>query len=154
MKFGRTGKGFNKFGAKKTTYKGATMDSGQELSRYLILQDMQKNGEISHLRRQVKFIVIPKLTRVDKRQLKTKVKDVVRTVELEADYHCDFVYKEGDKYIIEEYKSIYTAKLADYILRRKLMVKKVQEHNAKGRTQWVFREVIYKGKSVKITDKY
>ena len=48
-----------------------------------------------------------------------------------------------------------TEKLPDYILRRKLMVNKVYDHNARpNRREWVFREVVYDKKgNVTITDK-
>lgn len=143
----------SKYGASKVTFMGEEYDSRYERDRALYLKDLQRHGKISGLRRQVKFVIITKTTIIVPVQLKTKVKCVEKTVEQEADYHCDFLYKENGKYIIEEFKSEMTAKLADYILRRKLMVKKVHEHNAKGRSQWVFREVIYKGHNTTITDK-
>lgn len=143
----------NKYRSSKVTFQGETFDSQYELERYLYLRDLQKHGKISGLRRQTKFVIITKTTALVPVQLKTKVKFVRKTIEQEADYHCDFLYKENGIYVIEEFKSEMTAKLADYILRRKLMVKKVHEHNEKGRGQWVFREVVYKGRKTTITDK-
>ena len=137
----------NKFGARKVTFMGIEFDSSYERDRYLYLLDLQKHGQISGLRRQTKFILITKTTKLVPVQLKTKVRYDRRVVESEADYHCDFLYKENGRYVIEEFKSEITAKTRDYILRRKLMVKKVYEHNAKGRSQWVFREVVYSGKN-------
>ena len=142
----------SKYNAHKVALKGVTYDSHYERDRAIKLMHMQRMGEISGLRRQVKFVIIPRTVRTVELQLKTKTKKVQRVVEMEATYHCDFLYKEDDKYIIEEFKSEMTASLADYILRRKLMVRKIQEHNAKGRSQWVFREVVY-GKKTIITDK-
>ena len=81
--------------------------------------------------------------------------DEVCVVEQDAEYHCDFVYKENGRIICEEFKSEETSKLADYILRRKLMIKKIYAHNErKGRTPWVFREFVYdwNGKTT-VTDK-
>ena len=143
----------NKYGASKCSYDGIVFDSRYERDRYLLLLDRQKKGEIEGLRRQVAFVLVPKVTHMVPQQLKTKVKYVERVVEKEADYHCDFLYKEGDKYVVEEFKSKMTATLTDYILRRKLMVRKIYEHNAKGRSRWVFREVVYSGKSVTVKDK-
>ena len=151
MVFHYTGK--NKYGASKVTFMGETYDSQYERDRALYLKDLQRHGKISGLRRQVRFVIITKTTVVVPVQMKTKVKYVEKVVEQQADYHCDFLYKENGKYVIEEFKSKMTAKLADYILRRKLMVKKVHEHNKKGRSQWIFREVIYSGKKTTITDK-
>lgn len=146
-------KGKSKYGSSKVTFMGETYDSKYERDRALYLKDLERHGKISCLRRQVGFVIITKTTVVVPVQLKTKVKYVEKVVEQEAEYHCDFLYKENGKYIIEEFKSKMTAKLADYILRRKLMVKKVHEHNAKGRSQWVFREVVYSGRKISITDK-
>ena len=144
----------NKFGASKVEYKGIKFDSTYERDRYIYLLDLQKQGKISSLRRQTPFLIIPKATKLVPKQLKTKVKYVERCVELQSLYHNDFTYYEDGKYISEEFKSAMTSKLADYILRRKLMVQKIYKHNKKGRSQWVFREVVYynKKKTV-ITDK-
>mgnify|MGYP002622421921 CR=1 FL=1 len=144
----------NKFGASKVEYKGIKFDSTYERDRYIYLCQLQKEGKISGLRLQTPFLIIPKATKLVPKQLKTKVKYVERCVELQSLYHNDFTYYEDGKYISEEFKSAMTSKLADYILRRKLMVQKIYKHNKKGRSQWVFREVVYynKKKTV-ITDK-
>lgn len=144
----------NKYGSSKVEWHGIVFDSKYELSRYLYLLDLQKQGKISQLRRQQKFILIKKIVKLVPKQLKTKVRWDKRVVELESVYHNDFTYIEDGKYISEEFKSSITSKLADYILRRKLMVQKIYEHNTKGRGQWVFREVVYynKRKTI-ITDK-
>lgn len=148
------GTGKSKYGASKVTYKGIVFDSKYEMQRYLYLSDLQQKGEISGLRRQQRFLLIPKTEKLVPIQLKTKVKYVSRVVEMEANYHCDFLYIENGKYIAEEFKSQMTSKLPEYILRRKLMVKKIYEHNKKQHGQWVFREVVYynKNKTI-ITDK-
>ena len=144
----------SKYGSSKVEFLGMVFDSRYEKDRYLYLLDLQKQGKISGLRRQTQFLLIPKATKLVPKQLKTKVKYVERCVELQSLYHNDFTYIENGKYISEEFKSAMTSKLADYILRRKLMVQKIYEHNKKGRSQWVFREVVYfnKKKTV-ITDK-
>lgn len=144
----------NKYGARKVEYNGMTFDSKYELDRYLYLLDRERKGEIQCLRRQTLFLLIPKATKTVEVRLKTKVKYVKRVVELESSYHNDFSYIEDGVYTSEEFKSQMTSKLPDYILRRKLMVQKIYEHNAKGRSQWRFREVVYynKKKTV-ITDK-
>lgn len=150
----RFGNSSTKYGSRKTEYANILFDSTYERDRYILLKDMERHGEISGLRRQVRFVLIPKTTKLVPKVLKTKTRYDRKVVELTAEYHCDFLYEEKGKYIIEEFKSAMTSKLADYILRRKLMVRKIYEHNAKGRSQWVFREVVYysKKKTV-ITDK-
>lgn len=144
----------SKYGSSKVEWQGIVFDSKYELQRYFYLLDLQKQGKISGLRRQTRFLLIPKSTKLVSRQLKTKIKYVERVVELQSLYHNDFTYFENGKYVSEEFKSAMTSKLADYILRRKLMVQKIYKHNKKGRGQWIFREVVYfnKKKTV-ITDK-
>lgn len=144
----------NKYGASKVVFKGIKFDSTYERDRYIYLCHLQKKGLISGLRLQQKFVLIKKTIKLVPKQLKTKVRWDKRVVEQEADYHCDFVYIENGVYVCEEFKSVMTSKLADYILRRKLMVKKIYEHNAKGRSKWIFREVVYYNKKkIIITDK-
>lgn len=147
----------NKFGATKSTYNGIEFDSIYEKERYIYLLDLQKKGLISQLRLKTKFTIIPKITKYVPMELKTKVKYVERVVEQDSDYHNDFTYIENGIYVCEEFKSEYTAKLTDYILRRKLMVNKIYIHNLKNHGKWVFREVVYSGKGkgfkVSITDK-
>ena len=154
MKRFGAGQGNSKYGSSKVEFQGIVFDSKYERDRYLYLLDQQNQGKISGLRRQTPFLLIPKATKLFPKQLKTKVKYVERVVEMQSLYHNDFTYIEDGKYICEEFKSAMTSKLADYILRRKLMVQKIYKHNHKGRSQWVFREVVYfnKRKTI-ITDK-
>ena len=154
MKRFGTGGSNTKYRSSRVEWHGLWFDSKYELERYLYLLDLQKHGKISGLRRQTPFLLIPKATKLVPKQLKTKVKYVERCVELQSLYHNDFTYFENGKYVSEEFKSAMTSKLSDYILRRKLMVQKIYKHNRKGRSQWVFREVVYfnKRKTI-ITDK-
>ena len=144
----------NKYGASKVVFKGISFDSRYERDRYIYLCHLQKQGKIIGLRLQVGFRIIKKVIQLIPVQLKTKVRYDQRVVEKEARYHCDFLYKEDGKIIVEEFKSVMTAELPDYVLRRKLMVNKIYDHNERpNRTQWVFREVIYDKKKTTITDK-
>lgn len=45
----------NKYGNKRQSYGGASFDSKRELGRYQELELLEKAGEISHLKRQVRF---------------------------------------------------------------------------------------------------
>ena len=144
----------NKYGASKVVFKGISFDSRYERDRYIYLCHLQKQGKISGLRLQVGFRIIKKVIKLIPVQLKTKVRYDQRVVEKEARYHCDFLYKEDGKIIVEEFKSVMTAELPDCVLRRKLMVNKIYDDNERpNRTQWVFREVIYDKKKTTITDK-
>ena len=145
----------NKYGAKKVRFKGQEFDGRYEMLRFIKLSDLQKKGVISGLRRQVGFRIIKKVVKLVPKQLKTKVRWEQKVVELEARYTCDYLYEEDGRLVVEEVKSEMTEKLPDYILRRKLMVNKIYDHNDRpNRRQWVFREVVYDKKgNVTITDK-
>lgn len=149
-------RGFNKYQARSVMYRGIKFDSTHERDYYILLCHKQRKGEICGLRLQTPFILIPQTTKLVPKQLKTKTRYDKRVVEQDAGYHNDFSFydiKEG-VYVCCEYKSEMTAELQDYILRRKLMVRKIYEHNAKGRSIWIFREVIYhKDGTLTITDK-
>lgn len=145
----------NKYGAHKVVFKGIEFDSTKERDHYIKLLHLQREGKIRGLRLQTPFVLIPQTTKLVPKQLKTKVRYDTRVVEQDAGYHNDFTYYDKEKhvYVCCEYKSEATSKLPDYILRRKLMVRKIYEHNAKGRGQWVFREVIYYKNKITTEDK-
>ncbi len=126
----------------KVTYKGKEFDSRDEMMRYIELCDLQRKGVISGLRRQYSFELIPRQSKMVVKHLKTKDKTVEKFLENPAIYTCDFMYLENGVYVTEDVKSTFTRTEKDYVLRRKLMVQKIQEHNAKDRGQWVFREYI------------
>ena len=126
----------------KVIYKGREFDSRDEMKRYIELCDMQSKGLISGLRRQYSFELIPRQSKMVVKHLKTKDKTVEKFLENPAIYTCDFMYLENGVYVLEDVKSTFTRTEKDYVLRRKLMVQKIQEHNAKCRGQWVFREYI------------
>lgn len=139
----------------KVTYKGIEFDSRDEMNRYIELCDMQSKGLIYGLRRQYSFVLIPRQSKMVVKHLKTKDKTVEKFLENPAIYTCDFMYLENGVYVVEDVKSAFTRTEKDYVLRRKLMVRKIQEHNAKCRGQWIFREYIVgtKKKPGKIIDR-
>ena len=85
---------------------GQKFDSIKERNRYYELQLMQKAGIITNLRRQVKFVLIPK-----------------QDGEREVAYKADFVYEDRETglTVVEDVKSSAT-KTAEYIIKRKLML--------------------------------
>ena len=147
----------SKYFARKVEYKGIKFDSTHERDRYIYLSKLVDDGKISALRLQKEFVIIPSTTKLVPIQLKTKVRYDKRVVEQDSRYTCDFFYVEKGKIVVEEFKSEQTAKLPDYVLRRKLMIRKISKHNEKiNRTPWIFREVVYyfdKNKKTTITDK-
>ena len=81
-------------------------DSTSEYQRYLLLLDMERNGAITDLKRQVTFELLPQQTKVVRKQLKTKVKEVVKVVERPMRYTCDFTYLDSEgNYIVEDHKA-------------------------------------------------
>jgi len=110
----------NKYHATKTTIDGHTFDSKLEAQRYQELRLLEKAGQISDLRRQVRFEIIPK-TRATRAH----------------HYTADFTYIEGGVPIVEDVKGVLTR---DYVLRRDLLI----SSGAMGLGA-VFREYTQKG---------
>ena len=80
-------------------------DSKSEYERYLLLLDMERNGLITDLKRQVTYELLPQQTKIVRKELKTKVKEVVKVVERPMQYTCDFTYYDKDgEFIAEEHK--------------------------------------------------
>lgn len=108
----------SKYGAKKTTTDDGTFDSMRELRRWQELKLLERAGQIHDLQRQVKFVLIPAQREPDtigKRGGKIQGK----LIEREVAYIADFVYREGDKMIVEDAKGM---KTKEYILKRKMML--------------------------------
>ena len=94
----------------KSKYKNIKVngfDSKKEYFRALQLNILQKANEISDLKFQVKFILIPAF------------KENNKTIERECSYIADFTYFDKDKnFIIEDVKGY---KTEVYKIKRKLM---------------------------------
>ena len=134
----------NKFGARKT----GSYDSKAEKVVYEKYGLLQRAGLIWGLRRcEYHFLIIPEIshTEVIEKQLKTKVKRIEKKVveEKEARYTPDFLYYDCEtrEYVMLEVKSFITKRQHDYPLRRKLMKRIINHHNAKGRGRWRFEEI-------------
>lgn len=93
----------NKYKAKKTLINGVVFDSEKEAQRWLDLREQEKQGLISDLRRQVKFVVIPEHREAPTIGKRGGVKKG-KIIERECAYIADFVYiKDGQK-IVEDVK--------------------------------------------------
>ena len=109
----------NKYHARKVEFCGITFDSKKEGMHYLRLKDMERRGEISNLRLQVPYELLPAIYRDVVVHLKTKDKVVPKLVQRAVYYVADFVYdKDGKEYVIDT-KGM---RLADYILKKKMML--------------------------------
>ena len=98
-----------KYGNRKTmTSDGILHDSRKEAVRWMELNMLLRAGEISDLKRQVEFVLIPE-QRVNG-----------KLVERKCSYLADFVYhdKSGEK-VVEDAKGVRTK---EYIIKRKLML--------------------------------
>lgn len=100
----------NKFKAVRHEFNGHTFASGREKRRYQQLLLLERAGKIKNLEPHPKYEIIPK-----------QIKSNGRT-ERVAVYTADFRYIEDGALVVEDVKSKATAKLADYVLRRKLML--------------------------------
>ncbi len=123
----------------KTPY--GVFDSQSEYKRFIELKHLEHKGDISDLKQQVRTEIIPALTIVVPQPGKCKPK--IKTLERAAHYTVDFTYMKDGVLVYEEVKSPATALARDYPLRRKLMRRIIQDHNAKGLDQWAFNEIIY-----------
>lgn len=97
----------SKYKNRKVTVGGITYDSRKEFERYVELILLLKSGQISDLKRQVKYELIPS-QRIDG-----------KVVERACSYVADFVYTENGETVVEDTKGF---KTPEYIIKRKLML--------------------------------
>lgn len=107
----------SKYNAKKCHYDGITFASGKEMKRYVQLKLMQRAGEISDLKLQVKFELIPVQREPDVIGPRGGVKKG-RVIEHPCHYVADFVYldREGNQ-VVEDAKGF---KTPEYRIKKKL----------------------------------
>jgi hypothetical protein len=101
----------NKYKNKKVSVDGKKFDSFLEAKRYSQLRLLEKAGDITDLRTQVKYVLIPSQKRKD------------GSVERECSYIADFVYMDRmtRETVVEDTKSAAT-KTREYVIKRKLML--------------------------------
>lgn len=109
----------NKYSNQKVTIDGITFDSKREAKRYYELKLLERAGEIRHLRRQEKFLLIPSQF---EEVIDAKGKPKQKCIERECVYIADFVYQDSrtGKLVVEDTKGVRTK---EYIIKRKLMLK-------------------------------
>ena len=106
----------NKYHAQKCKVGGEVFDSRKEARRYSELLILKKAGKITHLQRQVKYILIPSQRECI---IKKGVPKMGKVIERECSYIADFVYEEDGKTVVEDVKGY---KTKDYMVKRKLML--------------------------------
>lgn len=112
----------SKYGNTKVkTEDGLVFDSKKEKERYDKLLEMEREGKIWNLRRQVEYLLLPAVTETVPVQLKTKVKYKEVTLYRETNYKADFVYIEDGEEIVEDVKASKWFQDPVYKLKKKLM---------------------------------
>ena len=98
----------SKYKNKKVVYKDMKFDSKKEYLRYLVLEDMQRKGEISGLQTQVPFVLVPPFELNGKKYKGIK-------------YIADFVYKKDEQTIVEDVKPSANFQTDVYKIKKKFM---------------------------------
>ena len=109
----------SKYHNRKITRDGETFDSVKEYQRWCELKLMERAGEIEHLKRQVKFVLIPSQREKLWNAKKSRYEDG-KVIEREVSYVADFVYTNRLGFIVVEDTKGFKTK--DYIIKRKLML--------------------------------
>ena len=116
-----------KYNATKVTIDGHTFDSRKEANRYLELKLLERAGEISDLRLQVEYELIPNQYATEERYGKNgrRLKDKEILLERKCCYVADFVYTDNrtGETVVEDTKSEAT-RTPEYIIKRKLLLAK------------------------------
>ena len=122
-----------KYHSKKITRDGETFDSIKEYKRYCELLLLERAGEITNLRRQVKYVLIPAQYEPDTVGKRGGIKKG-KLIERECAYIADFVYEYHKLNRPDVPREVYSArvytvvedtkgfKTKDYIIKRKLML--------------------------------
>lgn len=108
--FPGTNESRNKYSNRKVELEGHVFDSQKEARRYAELKLLEQAKEISGLRRQVKYELIP-----EQRDESGKL------IERAVNYFADFVYYDArnKETVVEDTKGF---KTKEYVLKRKLML--------------------------------
>ena len=106
-----------KYRNKKVKFNGIIFDSKKEALRYKELCLLEKAGEITDLKRQVVFELLP-VQKEFYKDVKTG-KEKQRVIERAVKYIADFVYLKNGQLVVEDTKGL---KTKDYILKRKMLL--------------------------------
>ena len=108
----------SKYHSKRITADGETFDSKKEFRRWQELKMLEKAGNISDLRRQVKFVLVPEIREGPVQGPRGGVKPG-KILERPVCYVADFTYYEGSQLVVEDTKGVRTDA---YKIKRKLML--------------------------------
>ena len=112
----------SKYNARKVWIDGIKFDSQREGEYYLLYKEMEAKGEISDLRLQVPYTLLPKITEEyeEIKHLKTKDKMVrkERVIQNATTYKADFVFtKDGEEMVVD----VKGRRTKEYELKKKMM---------------------------------
>ena len=109
-----------KYKNRKVNIDGMEFDSMKEYWRFAELKQMQAEGKITDLERQVKYILLPAQREPDTIGKRGGIKKG-KLLEREVAYYADFVYRLADTgtLIVEDTKGMRTT---EYIIKRKMML--------------------------------
>lgn len=105
----------NKYGATKTNFEGIVFDSAKEARRYSELRVLQMGMEIADLRTQVQYI------------LQDAIVDGAGKKQRPITYTADFVYVQDGVTIIEDCKSVATARTESFRVRWRLLLNRFKD---------------------------
>lgn len=108
----------SKYHNHKIYLSGMKFDSKKEAMRWVELNHLQDAGEITNLRRQVKFVLIP-AQREGETITARGIQRPGKLIEREVFYVADFCYEEDGKTVVEDVKGM---KTDVYIIKRKLLL--------------------------------
>lgn len=115
----------SKYGSRKQTVSGITFDSQKEARRFQELRLLEQAGQISDLRMQVKYQLIPPQRapsfEVYKSGPNKGRRKPGKLLEKECSYIADFVYVQDGETVVEDAKGYRTDV---YIIKRKLMLER------------------------------
>lgn len=108
----------NKYKNRRLKVGDERFDSIKEFRRWQDLLLLEDAGEITNLRRQVKYILIP--AQREKETVTPRGRQIPgKVIERECFYVADFVYDQDGQTVVEDTKGF---KTADYVVKRKLML--------------------------------
>lgn len=102
----------SKYHNRKIEVGGETFDSQGEYNRWCELKMLERAGQITDLKRQVYFELIPAQYEIDEKGRR-------RLVERALGYVADYVYTEDGKTVVEDYKGLQTDA---FKIKKKLML--------------------------------
>ena len=113
----------NKYNARQVAIGDDVFDSKKEAKRFLMLKQMEREGKIFDLQRQVKFVLIPAQREPDKTGPKGGVIKG-KTIEKECSYIADFMYTTETGIVVEDVKGYKRGgAYSVFSIKRKLMLK-------------------------------